>query len=359
MSLFAIRLQTAQGSCSSDAMGLNMKEPKISIVIPAYNAEKELPRTLNSVLAQSYQNIEVVIVNDGSSDGTAGVIDACAAKDSRIKPIHKENGGVTSARLRGVAEATGEWIGFVDGDDTIEPWMYERLMKNAQEHDADISHCGYRMVLPSGKIRDYYGTGKKVIQDHYTGMKDLLEGGFVEPGLVNKLFRRELFGVFADCMDFSIRNTEDQLMNFYLFRQAKQAVFEDVCPYLYILRAGSAANAKLNIHQLEDPLKVKKILFRETEGDPELHRIVGSQLVRQLVTMATMDAVRDASLIAPVRKRARIELRGMLVQILWGDYVSVKFKVIALWTAIWPWSYGFVHRTYERIRGIDKLYEKE
>ena len=84
--------------------------------------------TMDSIAAQTYENIEIVVVDDGSKDGTGAVIDAYAAKDSRIKAIHKENGGVSSARLRGVAEASGQWIGFVDGDDYIEPDMYERLL---------------------------------------------------------------------------------------------------------------------------------------------------------------------------------------------------------------------------------------
>ena len=332
---------------------------KISIIIPAYNIEKELTRALDSVLAQTYQNLEILVVNDGSKDGTGTVIDAYAAKDSRIKAIHKENGGVTSARLRGVAEASGDWIGFVDGDDYIEPDMYERLMKNALEHDADISHCGHLMILPSGKIRQYYGTGQRIIQDSHTGVKDLLEGRIMEPGLWNKLYRRELFDGIAQKMDSSIRITEDQLMNYYLFRRSGKAVFEDFCPYHYILRPGSAANAKVNIHQLEDPLKVKKILFRETEPDPVHHRIAGNQLVRQLVTMAIMDPKEDPELIIPVRRRARKELRSMTVSVLRGNYCSSRFKIMVLWTALWPWSYGFVHRTYEKVRGFDNLYEKQ
>ena len=116
---------------------------KISIIVPAYNIEAPLPRCLNSLLAQEYSNLEIIVVNDGSKDDTGAVMDAYAAKDSRIKAIHKENGGVTSARLRGVAEATGEWIGFCDGDDFVEPDMYARLMKNAADHNAQISHCGY------------------------------------------------------------------------------------------------------------------------------------------------------------------------------------------------------------------------
>ena len=148
---------------------------KISVIVPAYNIENYLARTLDSILAQTYTNIEIVVVNDGSKDGTAAIIDRYAVRDSRVKAIHKENGGVTSARLRGVAEATGEWIGFVDGDDDIAPDMYAKLMENAMAYGADISHCGYQMVFPSGKIDYYYNTGRIVEQDNTKGLWDLIE----------------------------------------------------------------------------------------------------------------------------------------------------------------------------------------
>ena len=127
---------------------------KISIIIPAYNIEKYLSATLDSVLVQTYKNIEVIVVDDGSQDRTAAVIDDYAKRDSRIIAIHKENGGVTSARLRGLAESTGEWIGFVDGDDLVEPQMFARLLDNALANNADIAHCGYQMVFPDGHV-DY------------------------------------------------------------------------------------------------------------------------------------------------------------------------------------------------------------
>ena len=165
---------------------------KISIIIPAYNLEDYLGATLESVLAQTHRTIEIIVVNDGSKDGTGAVADRYAQKDSRVRVIHKENGGVTSARLRGVAEATGEWIGFVDGDDLVEPWIYEHLLKNALKYTADISHCGYQMVFPN-RVDYYYNTGRLVQQDRASGLNDLIRGQFVEPGLCNKLYRRELF----------------------------------------------------------------------------------------------------------------------------------------------------------------------
>ena len=326
---------------------------KISVIIPAYNIEKELSRTLDSVLAQTYENIEIIVVNDGSKDGTGAVIDAYAAKDSRVKAIHKENGGVTSARLWGVAEASGEWIGFVDGDDYIEPQMYDRLLENAMKYKADISHCGYRMVFPNGRVDWYYNTGRKLVQDQKTGLRDLIEGKFVEPALWNKLFRKELFCGLEERMDFSIKINEDVLMNYHLFKAAKSAVYEDFCPYHYILRSGSAATSRLNANKLTDPIKVSRIIWQDWPCAVTLAR-----LVRQLIVLATMAAGENGELIVPHRKAAQGELRSLLLQVL-RENVGLKLKIMALWAAVWPGSYGFVHRTHSHITGNDKKYDLE
>ena len=241
---------------------------KISIIIPVYNLEQYLSKTLDSVLAHTHQNMEVILVNDGSGDGSAAIMDRYAACDSRVRTIHKENGGVTSARLAGVRAATGDWIGFVDGDDYVEPQMFARLLENALANHADISHCGYQMVFPNGRVDYYHNTGRLVVQHELQGCRDLLTSRFVEPALVNKLYRRELFEGLEGWMDQSIRINEDLLMNYYLFLQAKVSVFEDVCPYHYVLRKGSAATSRLNSHKLEDPLKVTHIILEHAPMEP-------------------------------------------------------------------------------------------
>ncbi|MBE6950618.1 MAG: glycosyltransferase [Ruminococcaceae bacterium] len=326
---------------------------KISIIVPAYNIEAYLPATLDSVLAQTYPNIEVVVVNDGSKDGTGAVIDRYAAQDRRVKAIHKENGGVTSARLRGVAEASGQWIGFVDGDDLIEPQMYERLMENALKHGADISHCGYQMVFPS-RVDYYYNTGKLVEQDHAAGLRDLVAGGFVEPGLWNKLYRREIFAGLEQCMDFSFKINEDILMNYWLFKASKRSVFEDVCPYHYVLRPGSAATSKLNPHKLRDPLGVLHAILADADGS--LRPVVMARLTRQLIANASMSADDEAELIKPFRAECRKELRQRLFSILSCSACGMKLKLMALFTAIWPGGYGLIHGLYAKATGIDKIY---
>lgn len=329
-------------------------ENLISIIIPAYNIESCLPRTLDSVLAQTYQNIEVIVVNDGSKDGTGAVIDRYAALDSRVRAIHKENGGVTSARLRGVAEAKGDWIGFVDGDDFIEPWMYARLLENALKFSADISHCGYRMVFPS-RVDYYYNTGRLVQQDRDGGLRDLLAGSLVEPALWNKLFRRALFADLEEEMDFSVKINEDVLMNYLLFRVANRSVFEDVCPYHYVLREGSAATSRLNPHKLRDPLKVTRTILGE--ADDGLRPVVLKRLTRQLISHASMSAGDQPELIRPFRAECRRELRQRLFAILRCPGMGRKLKLMALFTALWPAGYGLVHKIYARVSGVDKKYE--
>jgi len=237
---------------------------RISVIVPVYNVAADLPRCLDSILAQTYPDMEIIAVNDGSPDNSREILDRYAEEHSNIHVIHKENGGVTSARLRGIEEATGEWIGFVDGDDEIEPDMYERLLKNAQAHNAQISHCGYQMCFADGRVHYFHNTGLLAKQDKTTALKELLSGSMIEPGLWNKLFHKTLFHslLHGNAVDASIKINEDLLMNFYLFSAAEQTVFEDWCPYHYIVREGSASRAKLNEHKIYDPIKVKEIIRR-------------------------------------------------------------------------------------------------
>ncbi len=241
----------------------------ISVIVPVYNVAADLPRCLDSILAQTYADIEIIAVDDGSPDNSGTILDGYAARHPNIRVIHKENGGVTAARLRGVQEATGEWIGFVDGDDEIEPDMYERLLENAKEHDAQISHCGYQMCFADGRVHYFHNTGLLAKQDKTTAIRELLSGSMIEPGLCNKLFHKTLLhSLFhGGVVDTSIKINEDLLMNFYLFSAAEQTVFEDWCPYHYIVREGSASRAKLNEHKIYDPIKVKKIILEKVSAE--------------------------------------------------------------------------------------------
>lgn len=336
-----------------------MENPLISVIVPAYNIAPYIEKSIASICAQSYEHLEIVIVDDGSSDNTLSVVRRLAKQDRRIRVISKENGGVTSTRLRGVAEAMGEWIGFVDGDDYIEPQMYERLLANAQKYDADISHCGYQMVFPKGHVDYYYDTGRLLQQDRNAGLMALLDGSYIEPGLCNKLFHKSLFHnlLHAEVMDTTIRNTEDLLMNYYLFREAKQSVYEDTCPYHYVLRASSAATTVYSSHKLKDPMKVTRILLHETKGEAaEIQAIAQQKYVRKLIGNATMDCRKQPEEAVVFRREMRSELRSVLGKTLRNRDCSAKLKLMALWAGLLPGSYGWIHRMYAKIRGYDSMY---
>lgn len=320
-----------------------MEKVKISVIVPVYNLEKELPRCLESILAQTHRNIELIAVDDGSTDGSRRVLAEYAARDSRVKPIFKENGGVTSARLRGVAEAKGAWIGFVDGDDEIEPDMYERLLANAGKYSADISHCGYRMVFDDGRVNYFHNTGTIREQNRETGVRDLLEGTLVEPGLCNKLYHRKLFDGLAELMDASIRINEDLLMNYYLFSAAQKAVFEDWCPYHYIVRGTSASRSKLNEHRIYDPLHVKEIILADVSEElrSDARRAYMTTCVYSYCGLALEREY-------PVAE-AKVYLRGKLKEHHdWCGLLPKRTKLLAEMIVKMPWIFGIVYPLYVR-----------
>lgn len=332
---------------------------KISVIVPVYNLEKYIERTVASIQNQTYQNLEIILVNDGSKDNSLELLRQLEKSDSRIKVLSQENAGVTCARFAGVEAAAGEWIGFVDGDDYIDPDMYERLLSNAHNYSADISHCGYKMVFPR-HIDYYYNTGSLAEQDRITALKELLSGSRIEPGLCNKLFHKSLFHslLHSGKMDFSIKNMEDLLMNFYLFQAAERSVYEDFCPYHYIVRKDSAATGKLNENKLRDPLRVLQTIHENLGEAESLNVIVDRRILAQRIRHATMLDGDSRELIAHYRKAARYEIRKNLMPILRGRY-SKKQKFFALWVAVWPQSYTLVHTVYSRITGTDRKYSVE
>lgn len=317
---------------------------RISVVVPAYNIGSFLPRCLDSLLNQTWEDMEIIVVNDGSKDDTAAVLDRYAAAHSSIKAVHKENGGVTSARLRGVAEATGDWIGFMDGDDEVEPRMYGRLLENALSCGADISHCGHQVVFPDGRVTYVHNSGALRQQDRLTGVRDLLDGGEVESSLCTKLFRRELFAGLDAWMDPAIKNNEDYLMNYYLFARADRAVFEDVCPYHYLLRQGSASFRVLHEHSLFDPVRVRQRILADC--DPELHGDARRALLRNLLFAYGQLALNPGKQYDGYRIRVRALLQEQKAHF---GLLSARNRILAHMVCAAPWSFRLAYGLYVKL----------
>lgn len=318
-----------------------LMDDKISVIVPTYNNAPWLSRCLESIRNQTYRNLEILVVDDGSQDETWKILQEFSKSDSRIIPIHQENGGVTSARLRGVALATGDWIGFIDGDDWIEPQMYEKLLHNAKTYKADISHCGHRMDYPDGTSRFYYNTEILRPQDRILGLRDLLEERLVEPGLCNKLYRESLFQGLHEIMPMQIRNNEDFLMNYFLFNRANQSIFEDICPYHYCIRGGSASQGKLNEHRIYDPIRVRKMILEQCD---ESLRPDAQRALVQTALFAYAQLCRGMEKeYAQDRKKVRDILRQ---QLSYRAMLPMKNAVMVWVVAYMPWVFHLVYGVY-------------
>ncbi len=331
-----------------------MNSPLISIIIPAYNIEQYIERTLNSVTAQTYKNLEIIVVDDGSTDNTGAIIDEYTRKDKRVIAIHKKNGGVSSARICGLNSSHGEYIGFVDGDDLVEANMFEHLLKNAVEHNADISHCGYNMVFPNGKVDKYYGTGNQLLHNNREALCELLRGNFIEPGLWNKLYKRNVVIGFENnsIWDSTIKNNEDLLMNYLLFSKAERSYYEDVCLYNYMLRKGSAATSQKKRNKITDLIYVITAIKDDLSEDTLLYPIIYERYLRALINTALQNNWVDDA------KQARKDLKNELNS---KDFKNnchsqkLRYMVATIVYAL-P-LYKLVRKIYDNITGVSKKYD--
>jgi len=170
-----------------------MSLPLISVIIPMYNVQQYARQCIESVMNQTYQNLEIILVDDGSPDSVGEICEEYAKVDERVKVFHKKNGGLSSARNYGIDVSTGEWIAFVDGDDWVEPDMYENLYKTAAEHDVMVSACLFYADYTNG-CKEQICTSKTSV---FTGREEIFRAMVVDSALRafawNKLYKREFF----------------------------------------------------------------------------------------------------------------------------------------------------------------------
>lgn len=239
--------------------------PKVSIVIPVYNMQKYLDKCMQSIFAQKLTDIEIILVDDGSSDDSPRICDEYGEKDARIRVIHKENGGLTSAWKRGSLEATGEYIGYVDSDDYIEPDMYEKLYERAAATDADIVCCGLTHLYeddPQRRWTEQMELGTDSLQKQQ--LTEMLypnlinDGSFLgrhlQPNRVTKLVKSSLVKKNLDACADEVSIGEDYQFSLCMFLDAQRVeILRDYFPYYYYMN-----NASMTMrHDKNYPQKIR------------------------------------------------------------------------------------------------------
>ena len=219
---------------------------KISIIVPVYNVEKYVGNCITSLLNQTYKNVEIILIDDGSLDSSGEICDEYAREDDRIKVIHQKNAGVSTARNRGIEAATGDYIGFVDSDDYVSKEMYEHLLSVCLNNNVDIAQCDriYTDKLYTEREKIVNTSEKVYIIKRQKALHELLCSQSVRSSLWSKLYKKELFDGVR--LDTRLVAGEDGIANYQLISKTdKIAVSEKAC-YYYYQRSGSCTTGSLN-----------------------------------------------------------------------------------------------------------------
>lgn len=220
----------------------------ISIIVPVYKVEDFLDRCVESIINQTYRNLEIILVDDGSPDRCPIMCDGWMKKDKRIKVIHKQNGGLSDARNAGLAIASGEFIGFVDSDDWIAPEMYERLLEALRSDGSAIAACGVEMVWKDETPRRMLTPQINCVMDTYEAQLALIEESNLKQPVWYKLYRRKTIeGILFEKGKYH----EDVFWSYQAIGNANKVSIIDYIGYYYWQRAGSIMGAAYSLKRLD------------------------------------------------------------------------------------------------------------
>lgn len=233
--------------------------PLISVIVPIYKVENYLQRCVDSIRNQTYTDLEIILVDDGSPDNCGFMCDNYAKEDKRIKVVHKMNGGLSDARNAGIEIATGEYIVFVDSDDWLDLDMIEILYNLLIETDADIAECSYRNLYSDGIKEETKCTAEVVEGDREFALEGMLDWKYFKPIACNKLYKREVIGDIRYPIG---KIHEDEFTTYKYFYNAKRLVYVDVAKYNYDRqRTDSITGEKFRENNLDACLAFRERMY--------------------------------------------------------------------------------------------------
>lgn len=228
------------------------EEKKISIIIPIYNVEKYLPACVESILQQTYKNLEVILVDDGSPDQCPVICDELAQKDDRIRVIHQKNKGLSGARNTGIDNAQGDYLIFVDSDDTVEQTLVEELYTYAEKWNCAIVACGRNYIFEDGQIVCKIARDESKVYGFEEAMQEMNSFRLFDMSAWAKIYRKELF---EDIRFPEGKLSEDYYIMYKLFDKAQTIGYVAKPLYNYLQRQSSISRNKKINHDFADAAK--------------------------------------------------------------------------------------------------------
>lgn len=255
----------------------------ISVIVPIYNKAPYIKKCLDDICNQTYRDLEIICIDDGSTDGSGEIVKEYAKKDTRFCYIEQENRGVSAARNRGLELAQGDYISFIDCDDGLEKDMYAFLLELMKKYNADIAHCGYKKVHLDGSSVEVGNSNIYLVQDSEEALECLIGGKYFTGSLCTKLYKSTLFENIK--FDKDLKINEDLLVNFKVFNKAKCIVFNGETKYLYYERKESSSTRIHNEKKLVDALSVSEQIFKECTENKTLQCVSAAKLFYALTNV--------------------------------------------------------------------------
>lgn len=310
--------------------------PKISVIIPVYNVEKYISDSIKSVLNQTYNNLEIILVDDGSTDGSSAICDKIADTDSRVKVIHKQNGGVSSARNAGIDACTGEYVTFMDPDDYIDLDMYEIMLNQIIDHDADASACGIVREQLDG-TREVWGSDKAdlIVLDNDKLLKMVGEAiGMLPVSCCNKMFSRKVISDIR--FDKTFKFAEDVLFNYMVAENISKMVIQDLPRYHYIDNSASVTNRAFDSVRFDEH-KVMDIILKRSENNPGVYAYcVKGDVLKAFRTIKDMMAAgNETDKFNEIRERIVSNKKAILFSGIYSKATKLKTLFILLFPDIY------------------------
>lgn len=237
----------------------------ISVIVPVYNVHQYLNRCIQSILTQTYQDFELILIDDGSTDGSELICDQYAKKYKSIVVIHQRNAGLSAARNAGIEAARGEYIAFVDSDDFIHARMFEILYGNIKKYDADISVCNFWWQAEDARVINETGENETVLFEGDAVMRQLFEKELVTIVAWNKIYKRHIFNRLR-FQEGKLH--EDEFMIHFLLYECKRSVYTSCKLYYYIKHANTITSSLLSQRRLQDTIQAfsERLSFFEEKG---------------------------------------------------------------------------------------------
>lgn len=289
------------------------KKALISIIIPIYNCEEYLEQCLESIANQTYSNIEIILIDDGSTDHSNAICKDFISRDERFFLIEQSNGGVSAARNEGLRIAKGDFIGFVDGDDYIHPDMYQRLLDACREFDVEIACCDIFYFPEIDWNRNKKNKQTTIVMNKDEAVQMSFGGKQFEGFIVNKLYKKECLRGSGNnkiefCTDIAI--TEDRLFFFQALANLKKVVYIPIPLYFYRRNLKSATNAKFTKKNLTALTSYEKMLaLAESRFSTETFQVIAAyyalcnvQICMRIVKSDYRDIINVQDLVNNIKK---------------------------------------------------------